>query len=130
MKTLTLQRTYYDERTLGDLITEEGEVLIKTMELPWLDNESEKSCIPEKIGYLAQWQFSLHLGWIYRLSGTDPRTCIDIHKGNFTSQILGCIETGDKYGELNGEFAILDSGSALQKLYDYAGEEFQLNIVS
>ena len=126
---LTLRRKYLADRTLGDLLTDTGAVLIKTQELPNLDNQPNISCIPEGT-YQCDWILSNKLGWVYRLQNTGTRTNIDIHSGNFTSQILGCIETGDKYGQIDGEFAILDSKDSLTKLFNYAGSHFTLNITS
>lgn len=127
--TLTIKRDYRPDRTLGDMITEEGKILIKTQELPNLNNEHDKSCIPEGT-YDCKWILSRRLGWVYWLQDTGNRTNIYIHSGNFTSQILGCIETGDKYGMIDGEFAILDSKDSLQKLFNYAGSQFTLIITS
>lgn len=129
MKILILKRLYGQDNTLGNVITEEGNILIKTLELPDLDNEPNKSCIPEG-EYICKWILSNKLGWVYRLQNVEGRTCIDIHSGNLTSQILGCLLVGSSYGKINGEFAILDSKNSLTKLFNYAGSQFQLNIVS
>lgn len=126
---LTIKRTYLPDRTLGNFITDTGAILIKSQELPNLNNQHDISCIPEGT-YTCKWFLHQRLGWIYEVLNVANRQYIYIHSGNFTSEILGCIETGDKYGQINGVNAILDSKDSLTKLFNYAGSQFTLNIVS
>lgn len=129
MTTLTIQRTYYPSYTRGDVLTETGEILIKTQELPNLGNKNDISCIPEGKYICKRFRHPVK-GWIYKVLNVVNRSYIYFHSGNFTSEILGCIETGDSYGMIGGKPAILNSKAALQKLLNYAGDEFTLIITS
>jgi hypothetical protein len=78
-----------------------------TLELPWKNNQPKFSCIPEG-EYEYRIAKSPRLGtdviWIDDVQG---RTSIQIHTGNFTSQILGCILVGNAISDINND-GILD----------------------
>jgi hypothetical protein len=42
-----LNRVYLEDRTLGSIISPQGGLIAKTLELPWKDNQRSISCIPE-----------------------------------------------------------------------------------
>jgi len=118
MMTITINRRYYDDCTIGRLETPGFRCL--TLELPWLDNCKGVSCIPAgtynyniakspRSGDLVLW-----------LENVPDRSHIQIHAGNYTRQIKGCILVGDsiKYLDHDGILDITNSGVTLKKLID------------
>lgn len=100
-------RTYSDKQTLGFMkVFDSDDKLIfecKTLECPWDDNKTRKSCIPEgtyKVKYHNSPSFKRVCPW---LQGTEPRTWILIHPGNTVYDIRGCILVGTGYGDINND---------------------------
>lgn len=126
-----------DEGTFG--VIRFGGVLFYTGELPWRENHSEVSCIPEG-AYPCSFTFSPHLKVkTYYLQKTAPRTEIRIHAANFMgdvslgyrAQVNGCIALGFKIGKLDGQKAILYSSSAIRSFEQLlASKAFDLTIYS
>jgi hypothetical protein len=77
---------------MGYLIAN-GEVLCYTLELPWADNSNNISCIPFGTynGFL---RYDKKDGWRIQLDNVPNRTGVQIHMGNYTSQIKGCVLVG------------------------------------
>jgi len=104
MKRLELKRfSLNQKRTLGDLfLMEDNQILLmlKTLELPWLNNSPKVSCIP--VGqYKAKMHTSPKFGWCLWLQDVPGRSGILIHQGNYTDQILGCILPGIIHDDIN-----------------------------
>lgn len=107
-----------------------------TGELPWENNDKGKSCIP--LGtYKANLFNSPKFGLVYKLEGTEPRTFILIHAGNFCgdvesgkkSDVEGCILLGTKLGVINNQKVISDSKTAVKSFMEItAGEELKITI--
>ena len=77
-----------------------------TLELPWKDNLKDVSCIPEGV-YTARKYDSPKHGGVVLLDDVPNRTYIEIHAGNYTRQIQGCILVGDSLSYLDSD-SILD----------------------
>ena len=78
--------------TMGYLIAN-SEVLCYTLELPWADNLNNISCIP--LGtYSGILRYDKTDGWRIQLEKVPNRTGVQIHIGNYTSQIQGCVLVG------------------------------------
>jgi hypothetical protein len=115
--------------TLGRLWAE-GE-LINTLELPWLENEPNISCIPEgtyevEMTYSPKFKKNL---WL--IKDVPNRSGIRIHTANYVSQLRGCIAPGLGVHDLNGD-GILDvtnSKKALSILNDVLPDKFILDIL-
>ena len=73
-----------------------------TLELPWQGNKKDVSCIPEGV-YTALVRESRVNGTVIELKGVDGRTHIQIHAGNYTTQIRGCILVGNSIADINGD---------------------------
>jgi len=86
--------------TLGRLSC--GDFKCFTLELPWKGNEKNISCIPEG-SYPAEIYESPKFGKVVLLNNVPNRTFIEIHAGNYTSQIRGCILVGDSIKYLNND---------------------------
>ena len=129
-KTVTLTREQFlAKETLGTLTTDD--FVCKTLELPWLNNQSNISCIPDGT-YSCKWEINPKFGLSYRLSNVIGRDGILGHAGNYYTDILGCILHGDKYSDTNkdGIVDVLNSRVTLDKLYKVTGETFMLVIKS
>lgn len=113
---IEISRAYYSDCTLGRLIT----VGFKchTLELPWLGNEPNKSCIPEgEYNYRVALSPRLQRNVIW-IDGVPERSAIQIHTGNYTSQILGCVLVGDGVQDINkdGTPDVINSGKTFDLL--------------
>jgi hypothetical protein len=105
MKTaiLTRQKSGYKE-TLGELkcYNQGNEFSCKTLELPWLNNQKNISCIPTGV-YKVKMIYSLKYGRVYEVQDVKGRSSIYFHEGNYYSQIKGCILVGNKFSDINGD---------------------------
>ena len=87
-------------QTLGELLFD-GKVLCKTLELPWMNNERGKSCIPTG-EYTVVRRVSPKYGEHFHLVDVPGRQWILIHPANYVSQWLGCIAVGKAHRDING----------------------------
>ncbi len=129
METLTLKRQYQKTQTLGNL-TGPGISLV-TMELKWLNNTPQKSCIPEGT-YVALPRSSPKYGKHFHIQNVPNRDLILIHNCNFASQLLGCQGVGKSFADINSD-GIMDISSskiALAELVSKFQKGFELKIIS
>ncbi len=100
-----------------------------TLELPWRDNNGGVSCIPAGV-YKAKKYNSPQHGEVILLIDVHGRTFIEIHAGNFTRQILGCILVGDGIKYLDGDSIpdVSNSKATLKELLALLPNEFDLHI--
>lgn len=113
---ITISRAYYSDCTLGRLFI--VGFSCHTLELPWLGNEPDKSCIPEGVyDYRAAYSDRAKRDVIW-IDGVEGRTAIQVHPGNYTSQILGCCLVGDGVQDINkdGTPDVTNSGATFDKL--------------
>jgi len=113
MKTITLTRLSDNgKQTLGILtvIKDNGQPYVcKTLELPYKNNESQRSCIPAG-QYTCRYTQSArmtsekgHPVFTYEVLNVPHRAGIRIHAANYFSQLLGCIALGDANADINGD---------------------------
>ena len=129
METATLIRDISNaEVTFGTLSLPWCDVECRTLELPWRDNASNVSCIPEGTYGLAP-VYSRTFGHILAVRDVPDRALIRVHAGNHTGHTHGCILTGKRIGSLQSRPFIFNSRDALrvivsnvQALYDQGGE--------
>lgn len=132
MTELTLKRVYLKTETLGSIYNEEGVLLCKTLELPWLNNRRSISCIPEGKHILVREAFTVkHPYPHFRLPKVEGRSGILIHRITYVKDLRGCIGVGQAFMDLNkdGVPDMIRSGLALQELYDTLPDVTFLNIV-
>jgi hypothetical protein len=87
---LELIRTYFPNGTNGEL-SNKGERICFTIELPWLNNKSQVSCIPEG-RYELQKRYSDRYEWHLQLKDVRNRLLILIHPANdAVKELKGCI---------------------------------------
>ena len=101
----------------------------KTLELPWLDNAINISCI--RAGrYKVEKRISPKFGWTFHLLNVRSRTHILIHSGCFFKNTKGCILAGKGFTDINkdGYLDVNHSKDTMNLLLDLMPDEFELNI--
>ena len=87
---LLLTRTYFPYGTNGKLECE-GKLICNTIELPWKNNETRVSCIPEG-NYFIKKRYSQKFQWHLEIENVQNRSLILFHPANNALQELnGCI---------------------------------------
>ncbi len=135
--TATITRNYTDKETFGTMMAIRGGAtfMCKDLELPWLDNAHNISCIPEgiyKVKFTRSFKFPLGS---YEIQAVPNRSGIRIHSGNYATgthpDIQGCILLGNAYGDINGD-SILDIVNSRVTIKSFEGfmnkEDFTLEI--
>ena len=124
---MIIKRLYLPECTVGRLSF--GEFKCYTLELPWLSNKRNVSCIPSGI-YLCKKITSPHNGECFEVTNVYGRTHIQGHVGNFTSDILGCIAFGDGIKDINGDGIsdVTSSKRTFKELMAILPNEFEMEI--
>ncbi len=125
---LKIKRWYHDDCTIGRLSY--GDFQCFTLELPLLNNEQNISCIYPAGGYVGQKHFSTKNGDVIAINNVMERTGIQIHAGNYTSQIQGCILVGDSVKFLNDDRIpdVTNSKATLKKLLSILPDSFNIEI--
>jgi hypothetical protein len=98
--TYLLQRiSSNDVCTHGVMKDENNNPICVTLELQWLNNQHDISCIPEGT-YTAVRYMSPKRGYeVFELKNVPDREAIEIHIGNYPSDTDGCILLGLEYGD-------------------------------
>lgn len=124
---LTITRFYNPDCTLGRLVL--GNFQCFTLELPWLNNANDISCIPEGV-YKAFKRNSPTNGFVIELKEVPNRSYVQIHKGNYTRNVKGCILVGDGIKFLDSDSIpdVTSSSVTLTKLLSLLPEEFEVTI--
>lgn len=119
---ITIHRTYHKEGTNGLLtMGANSEPLCYTIELPWRNNEPNRSCIPEGT-YVLKRRYSLKFRWHLEVKDVPGRSYILIHPANHAARELkGCIApvlllTGPGTGEQSQQAFDMLIGKLLQAL--------------
>ncbi|MBS4017460.1 MAG: hypothetical protein KGZ68_04400 [Dechloromonas sp.] len=133
---LLLRERGDDQGTLGVLILPDGGAALRVVELPDRDNRRQLSRIPAG-RYQCVPVRSPRFGKVYGVVGVPGRSAILIHGGNFAGDVLkrfktnsqGCLIVGSKFGQINGQKAVLVSQPALRQLHTRMGmQPFWLNV--
>ena len=133
MKAILTRTLSQDKQTLGKLeLFNESNTRVfecKTLELPWLDNKRQQSCIPEG-NYTVVTRKSPKYGSHFHVTNVANRDMILIHSGNYYRDILGCILVGESFKEINhdGYLDVVNSKVTLSKLVTIAKKGFTLII--
>ncbi len=125
---VTLHRIYQNDCTVG--VLNFGGHRCFTLELPSNGNQPNISCIPEGY-YSCEKVKSPSLGCCIEVQDVPNRTFIRIHKGNYTTQIQGCILVGEALKDINADFVIdvANSKIAFDKLMKETPDKFKLRIL-
>ena len=109
---ISITRTYFPDGTNGKLECE-GKFICNTIELPWKNNETKVSCIPEG-KYFIKKRYSNKFKWHLEILDVKNRNLILFHPANNALQELkGCIAPVSK---LSGSGLGLMSRKAFAKL--------------
>lgn len=117
--------------TFGYLIADDLNHRFHSLELPWRNNAVGRSRIPEGEYKCRLRATTKKPNPCFEVCGVPNRRAILLHIGNTPSEIRGCILLGDKFGELKGEPAVLNSRKTFKKFHKImeGQEEFTLKIV-
>jgi hypothetical protein len=111
---LELIRRYHPNGTNGELFFIGG-LICYTIELPWIHNEQQKSCIPEG-EYRIMKRYSPKFGWHLHLTDVPGREMILIHPANNAlRELKGCIAP---VSQIVGDGKGTESRKALQRVTD------------
>ncbi len=124
---LNIKRWYHKDCTLGRLSV--GGFQCFTLELPWLENQRGVSCIPRGT-YKAFKRNSPKNGLVVEFRNVPDRSNIQIHSGNYTRQIEGCVLVGSSIAFLDGDSIpdVANSKATLDKLLALLPDEFEVTI--
>ncbi|WP_348825493.1 DUF5675 family protein [Flavobacterium aestuarii] len=109
---ISITRTYFPDGTNGKLECE-GKFICNTIELPWKNNETKVSCIPEG-KYFIKKRYSKKFQWHLEIINVKNRSFILFHPANNAlKELNGCIAPVTK---LSGPGLGLMSRKAFTKL--------------
>jgi len=100
----------YSASIIGEMYVN-GSFLCYTLELPWRWNQRNVSCIPRG-AYSGFIRYDKPDGWRIQLQGVPNRSGVQIHIGNYPSDIKGCVLVGTSYSPN----AVWHSRKAYEKL--------------
>jgi len=125
---IKIKRWYLPQCTLGVLTVNDFRCF--TLELPMLDNAPNISCIYAAGGFRGNKHFSPHNGDVVAINNVMDRTNIQIHSGNYISQIRGCILVGDSIKFLDSDNIpdVTNSKATLAKLLKELPDSFNIEI--
>lgn len=135
MITAKIERTYRQDGTTGEMVVrdETGRVILdlKTVELPWRENERRISCIPEGV-YEVVPRFSRRHNHHFHVLNVPNRSLILFHVANFVQELEGCIAPGLHHSDIDadGIVDVVHSRQAMDRLLKAAPEGFLLQIGS
>lgn len=122
------------KQTVGGLFSDSAVPYFRcdTLELPWLADAPNISCIPIGI-YKVKWTYSQRHGkYMYQIMDIPNRTGIRFDVANYAKQLLGCVALGKGYGDINdnGKIDILHS-QLTNDLFNayFRKQDFTLKIV-
>lgn len=140
MREATVTRFYFDSKeTLGTLTStnENKSFVCKVLELAWLNNQSNVSCVPEG-RYLCKYTRSNRMSnaaghdvFTYEVMDVPNRAGIRVHSANFAPQLLGCLALGDAHKDINSdqELDVVHSGNTIAAFVEFMNkEDFLLTI--
>jgi hypothetical protein len=127
-----LSRSYGEKQTTGCLSIYDEDTAVfscKTLELPYLENHKDISCIPP--GEYKCEQITLKkFGLCFLVKNVPNRSGILFHSGNYTKDTEGCILPGLRFVDINldGNIDVFDSTKALGMMLHILPSKFQLII--
>lgn len=106
MRKAVLNRVFDDGvQILGNiLLMDDADIVgeFKTLELAWKNNSIGVSAIPKGWYNVVPYK-SPSKGDVYLLEHVYNRTFVEIHAGNYHTQIQGCILVGEEYLRINDD---------------------------
>ena len=122
MKVKLLRTEFHSDCARGVLLID-NEIQCRTLEnSKYLIDTGTYNCIKFK---------SPKNGDVFLLEGVNNRTLVEIHVANIASEVKSCIAVGQRFGELHGHKAVLDSRDAMIELFRTIEEDnFELEIIN
>jgi hypothetical protein len=116
MSKIILKTIKQSDCTIGILTIEGSKFRCFTLELPDKGNSPNISCIPAGT-YKYFKRVSSVNGEVIELEGVVGRSFIQVHKGNYVSDILGCILVGKTIADINSDGIpdVTSSGDTMKK---------------
>lgn len=124
---LVLRRYPIDAVCTVGILYDGLDMLCFTMELPWLNNQQELSCIPPGAYDVESYSSPLHPD-VWQIINVPGRTAILIHPGNTVNDTHGCICVGASVGIVGKQLAVLNSQSTFAMLKQKLPAQFGLTI--
>jgi len=145
MERYTIERVYLNTETLGSWYDKDRNLICKTMELPWRDNQSSSdsskaSCVPQGVYLLVKQppKEDRPYGYFRFVSvpgrRVNPQTSMShilVHRITYVKDLLGCIGVGGRFVDLNNDGVpdMVESGKTLQWMYENLPDQFELEII-
>lgn len=133
-KVMLVRAAYNDKQVKGMAEVRDAEGKFRfaffTLELPWMDNERRRSCIPHGT-YNCVRRTSQKYGHHWHVQDVEGRSLILIHHGNYHHETLGCILVGRELVDLNRD-GLLDttaSVATMNELRRILPDTFELEII-
>jgi hypothetical protein len=117
---------YNKNETLGVLIYN-NLLICYTLELPWLSNKKNISCIPQGIYPIKKIE-SPKFGTSWLIDEVPNRSEVIIHVGNTYKDTKGCVIIGNSIGYIKNERAVLSSRAAIGELMNLT-KDFTLSTI-
>lgn len=139
-KPYIIEREYFPTETIGNLYDPEMVPIARTLELPWLDNKSNVSCIPEDeyiIHKMKPGVAGRDYGYFrfQEVAGRGKNMVLNMstilmHRITFVKDLKGCVGIGSRFKDLNkdGVPDMVESGKKLQWMYENLPDTFLLII--
>lgn len=127
------RKKYADTQTVGVMDVYEDDVFVfavAILEQEWNNNAIGNSCIPLGNYTVDSWDSEKHPN-SFIVRGTEPRTAILFHTGNYNWHSKGCLLPGLYHKDINkdGYIDVAQSGAAMKKLNALCrGKEILLTI--
>ncbi len=133
MKAILTRLNDDGKQTLGILQVFDGLTKVfecKTLELPYINNQKQISCIPVGI-YHVRKHNSPTFGKVFHVLNVENRSEILIHKGNYNRNTKGCILVGKDFIDIDKDGAtdITSSGNTMDLFLSVMPDEFKLSIL-
>lgn len=116
LKHFHIVRSYTPTATIG-FVGVNG-VRLQTLEQPWRDNESNRSCIPEGTYLVKRDKVGRHQ-W-YAVQNVPNRTFIEFHPANKVGELAGCTAFGMSRASDNE--SLVRSTDAMNYFLEYVGD--------
>lgn len=125
---MTIKRVHQDDCTVG--VLNYGDYRCLTLELPYLFNHQNVSCIPPG-EYSCIKVVSGKFGECVSIENVTGRKYIRIHYGNYTRDIEGCVLVGDSIKDIDkdGILDVTNSRNTFNKLMNILPDKFTLSIM-
>lgn len=102
----------------------------RVLELPWLDNQSEESCIALGAYEVSKWEDSPTFGRVFLFDNVLDRKLIEMHPGNYKKDTRGCQLPGNGFRDIDrdGLLDVTASRDTFNILWDLMPNEFKIII--